>query len=219
MLTLYYSPASASLAVHIALRELDIAHTLALTSTGAEAHKEPGYLALNPVGRVPTLVLEDGTALTEVIAILNYLSSLSPKSGLIPAEPLARARCHELLSVIATGMQPVYRMIVRPDRVVPEAEDTAPIVAAGRARFLEMMGLVEGHFWRGPWAIGESYSAADIYLFVMFAWVGVLGVDLAQWPKLRGWARRMRQRPAVLEALLAEGLIDESGRPMPPSRV
>lgn len=220
MHTLYFSPGACSLAVHIALQELHIAHDLARVSTGDEEHKRPAFLDVNPLAQVPVVRTPDGERLTEVVSILLYLAEQTPEPALLPADPLARQRCVQLMSQIASGLHPAYTMIIRPDRITGDESAHAALRIAGRARFERLLGHIAAQIPAdGPWLFGEQYTVADAYLFVMFAWAQFAGIDVSRWPQLRSWAGRVRERPATARALRAEKLVDDAGRPTPPARV
>jgi glutathione S-transferase len=220
MHTLYFSPGACSLTVHIVLQELDIAHDLVRVSTGDEEHKRPRFLDINPLAQVPVVRTPDGERLTEVVSLLLYLAEQTDAPLLLPTDPLARQRCIQLMSQIATGLHPAYTMIIRPDRITDDEAAHAPLRIAGRARFARLLDhIAEQIPTDGPWLFGEQYTVADAYLFVMFGWAQYAGVDLSRWPRLRSWAARVRERPATLRALRAEELIDDAGRVTPPARV
>lgn len=218
MPTLYYSPGAVSLAPHILLHELDLEHRLVRVVTGDDEHRRPEYLRVNPLGRLPALVL-DGGVLTEVIAVLHYLAAQRPERGLVPSDALELARVNELLSLIASSLHPAYALAVRPDRVVADESTHAPLRRAGRDRFATLLAHIERRMPEGGWAVGERYTIADPYLLVMVLWARYIEVDLAELPRLGSFAARVLARPAVQKALRAEGLVDDAGRAHPPARV
>ncbi|MEM7153919.1 MAG: glutathione S-transferase N-terminal domain-containing protein [Myxococcota bacterium] len=213
MVTLYYSPGACSLVPHILLQERELPHQLVRVSTGDEEHKRPEYLAINPLGRVPALRTDDGDVLTEVIAISHYLGE-----GFVPTDALARARHDELLALFASSLHPAYIMALRPDRVVPDPGTHEAVRNAGRERFLGYLADIERRAPEDGWLLGERYTVADPYLFVIGAWGRYIGMSYEEFPRLRAIMRKVRQRPAVLRALHAEGLIGEDGRATPPAR-
>ena len=217
MYKLYYSPGACSLAPHIVLKELSLPHELIRVPTGEEAHHRPEYLRINPLAKLPALQLEDGEVLTEALAIMSYLAERT--GSLLPDGLLERARCAELVALIGTAMHPSYAMVIRPDRVVKDPAAHDGLRSAGRDRFRTLLQHVDERLFRGPWALGERYTIADPYLFVMYAWAGYVDINARENQKLAKWAREVRARPAVEEALRAESLIDEAGRPTPPRSV
>lgn len=218
MLTLYYAPGAISFAAHMVLEELGLEHETVRLETADDKHRTAPYLKINPLGSVPALVLSDGRALTETIAILQYLASLRPDAALEPSDPWLRARFHEWLSVIGTRLQPAYAFILRPDRIVADAAAHEPLRSAGRSRFIELLRHCEARVPNDGWLVGE-YSAADPYLAVMVMWARFIRVPFDGLPRLNAWFGRVAERPAFLRTLHAEGLIDASGKPTPPQRV
>jgi glutathione S-transferase len=218
MLSLYYAPGAISFAPHMVLYELGIEHTAERLVTADDAHRTPAFMKINPLGRLPALVLDDGRVLTETAAILQYLAAVQPEPSLVPSDPWLRARCGEWLSLIGTSLQPTYAFILRPDRVVADATTHAPLQAAARARFMELLQHCEARVPNDGFLIGD-YSVADPYLLVMVLWARFIGVPFDGLPRLNAWFGRVAQRPAFLRTLRAEGLVDAAGKPTPPARV
>src|SRR5260370_31303796 len=148
MLTLYYSPGSSSMATHIALHEIGVSFELKLTALHEQAHRKPGYLAVNPEGKVPTLLI-DGRALTEVAATLWYLARRYPEAGLLPQQGdiESEARVISWMSFIASTIHPARRV--------------------GEARWREGFALAEGRLGPHHWAVAR-HSIADIHLFPLY---------------------------------------------------
>lgn len=218
MLTLYYAPGAISFAPHMVLEELGLPHEAERLVTADDEHKTPAFLKLNPLGKVPVLVLSDGRALTETAAVLQYLAALRPEAQLVPSDPWLRARLQEWLGLIGASMQPTYLFVTRPDRFIPDPATHAPLRSAARARFMELLGHCEARVPSDGWLLGE-YSVADPYLAVMVLWARFIREPLDAFPRLNAWFGRFAARPAFLRTLRAEGLIDASGKPTPPTRV
>lgn len=198
---LYYSPGACSLSPHIVLRELgrdfDIERvdgTTKVTETGADLR------AINPKGYVPALRLADGEVLTEGAAIVQYLADsngayqLAPKPG-----TLARARLQEHLNYIASELHQAFAPIFH--GATGEARDKAAAKVGHRLDHLEKQ-FSDGR----NYLLGDSFSVADAYLFVVATWTGPTGIGLDRWPGLAAFVERMRQRPSVVAAMAAEGL-------------
>lgn len=198
---LYYSPGACSLASHIALREAGAEFALEradirakTTETGAD------FTAISPRGAVPVLVLADGTVLTEGVAIMQFVAdSLTP--GALPAAgTLARARLQEALNFISTEVHKSYSPFFR--GLEGAAREAQVAVLDARLALIEAM-LADDR----PWLTGDSYTPADAYLFTVTNWSGMIGHDLAAFPQLGALRARVAERPAVLAAMQAEGLI------------
>jgi glutathione S-transferase len=187
MLTLHFSPGSSSMAAHIALYEVGVPFDAKPLSFAAKEQRDPAYLALNPEGKVPTLVI-DGTPLTEVAAILFYLAKRYPEAGLLPKDDLAaEAQAISWMSFIAATIHPARRQ---------GAEHANTVFAIADAR----LGA-------GDWALG-SYSIVDIHLFRLY-WRFANSVKPAPgtFPNLERHYDRMMARPAVKRTCEIEAAI------------
>ncbi|HET7842865.1 MAG TPA: glutathione transferase GstA [Xanthomonadales bacterium] len=196
---LYYSPGVCSQAPHILLRETGLPHTLVRVDTKAGRTDDGAdYLAMNPNGYVPALEIEPGVVLTEGPAIMQYIADRAPASNLVPPNgTLARYRQQSWLNFVTSelhkGFSPLF------DPATPEEYRRIAIAKLGK-RF----DVVEQQLAKSPYLDGETFSAADAYLFVVSGWSGYVGIDLAQWPHLAAWRRRVGQRPSVKAAMAAE---------------
>ena len=197
---LYYAPGACSLAPHIAAREAGLPLDLVKVDLRAKT-TEAGddYRAINPKGAVPALQLDDGDVLTEAAVVLQYLAAEAPESGLVPYDARARWHLLELLNFIATEVHKGFGPLWNPT-VTPEARQAA-IDNLGRK-----FDLLEARLQERPYLTGEGFTIADAYLYAVFNWTGPLKVDVARWPGLQAFQRRVSERPAVREALREEGL-------------
>lgn len=200
---LYYSRGACSLATHILLHELGLAFELERVDTKTH-HTETGgdFFEINPKGYVPVLRLDDGEELTEGAAILQYLADVHGNGAFAPpCGTLERARLQEHLNYLASevhkGFAPLFHPHGGPDEKKLAFADLS-------AKF----DLLERHLSVGrSYLMGDRYSCADPYLFVILTWPGYLGLDIAKWPNLAAYAARIRTRPAVQAAMKAEGLL------------
>lgn len=209
MLTLYYCPATISLSVHILLHELGLPHQLELVNVREGEQFRPGYEAVHPFRRVPVLELDDGTRLTQVGAILTYLCESTAAEGapspLLAQGTLARARCQEWLSVLASHAHVAFRRLFRPHQIVPRDDVRDDLIASGRKDFAAALDWAQQHA-RGPYLLGEQYSIVDPYLFVMLRWAQYIEIPGQHWGELSEWQHRVGARPAVQRALHIEEL-------------
>jgi glutathione S-transferase len=188
MLTLYYSPGSSSMATHIALNEVGAPFELKLTALHKQENRAPEYLAVNPEGKVPTLVI-DSRKLTEVAATLWYLARRYPEAGLLPqyGDIEAEARVISWMSFIAATIHPARR--------------------AGDERWREVFHLAEQLLGPSEWAV-ERYSIADIHLFRLYwRFVTTLQPAPGSYPNLSAHYDRMVARPAVRRTIEAEAAV------------
>lgn len=186
MLTLYFAPGSSSMAPHIALHEIGAPFEAKPMSFARNETREPEFLAVNPEGKVPTLLI-DGRALTEVAGILYYLARRFPEARLLPAgDPEAEAHAVSWMSFIASTIHPARR--------------------AGIEAAMKVYAQADARLGRG-WAVGD-YSIADIHLFRLFwRFAASLKPPPGAFPNLEAHHARMMARPAVIRTIAAESAI------------
>lgn len=206
MYTLYYAPGTASLVVHWLLIEIGARHELRKLDLAAREHKRPEYLALNPAGRVPTLLIH-GEPMTESAAMVMHLADAHPNFGLAPTPgTVERARYYQWVIFLANTLQPAFRDWYYPEEAAgPEHAD------AVRTRAAETIDAawdqVEAHLAkRGPYLLGPSVSAADFLLTMLMRWSRNLPRQATEWPQLGALAQRMKARPGFRLLYEREGL-------------
>ena len=186
MLTLYFAPGSSSMAVHIALHEIGVAFEGKPMSFKKDDMRSPEYLALNPEGKVPTLII-DGRPLTEVAAILFYLARRYPDAGLLPRDDSeAEAQALSWMSFAASTLHPARRH--------------------GLDHAREVWGIADRRLGNG-WALGR-YSIADVHLFRLY-WrlANSLKPAPETFPNLTAHCARTMARPAVQRTIEIETAI------------
>lgn len=199
MLILYYSPGACSMAPHIALEESGLPFEARRVSIADGEHRSPQYAAINPLRRVPALVV-DGDAVTEAPALLAFIASLRPERALMPAPgSLEFARCLEMTAFLSSSLHIAYGQYWRPERFLPEdCRDKDAFVAAGLANIRGLSAEVETRWLRGPWALGDRFSIADAHLFPFYRAGARAGLPMADdFPRWTDWLGRMLDRPAV----------------------
>lgn len=201
MLTLYYSPGACAMASHIALEEVHAEYELVRIDLKKGEQKTPEYLAVNPAGVTPALVTPEGV-LTENAAILPYVATLYPDAGLAPTEPFDLARMNAFDAFLGSSLHPAIARVIFPkDKLEGDARRKATELALSR------YDLVERHLLKGPWALGEAWTAADGYLSVFTRWLRQAGMlDKERFPKLNAHLNLVQSRPAVQKVLHMEGL-------------
>ena len=198
---LFYKPGACSLASHITLRESGKDFTL----DGVDLMKKrlengDDFFAVNPKGQVPALLLDDGTLLTEGVAIMQYLADTVPDRQLLaPTSSLSRYKTIEWLTYIATELHKGFTPLFRPD--TPEA--FKPTV---RALLEKKMQYVNDSLKDNQWICGPRFSIADAYLFTVLRWAYAVKLNMAGLSNIDAYMARMAERPAVAAALKAEGL-------------
>jgi len=202
--TLYLAPGTCAQAVHIALLDADAPHRLHLVDFAKSEQRSPAYLAINPRGRVPALVTEQGT-LTEVPALLLFIAQSFPAAKLAPlGDPFHLARLQSFNSYLCSTVHVAHAHKGRGGRWVDD--DDAAIAAMQRkvpANMSECFDRIETDWLRGPWVFGEDYSIADPYLFTIAEWLESDGVDVSRYPKVLAHRARMQARESVQRAKAA----------------
>ena len=206
--TLYYAPGAASFLVHWLLIELDVPHALQLVDTAAKAQKSPEYLALNPNGVVPTLVL-DGKPQYEAAALAMLLAERYPGAGLAPAfDDPRRADYLQWMFNLANMVQPLFRQWWYPGEPAGDAHADA-IRAHVAPRIEAEWQRIDAHLAaRGPCLLGADLSAADFYLTMLMRWSRNMPKPATEWPQLAALARRMKARPSFQALYAREGLTE-----------
>ena len=200
---LYYSPGVCSQSVHIALNEAGIDHVIEkvdlaskTTETGAD------YTRINPLGYVPALELDDGDVLLEAPAILQFLADLKPGSGMAPANGTReRVRLQAELNYTASELHKSFGPFFAPVKPEGTLKDQALAKLGKRFDALEAR-LEDGR----PYVMGETFTVADAYTFVVASWAGIIDFDLSAYPHVRDYVARVGGRPKVREVLEREGL-------------
>lgn len=185
-----------SIAVAIALEEAGLAYTPELVDFANAAQTKPDYLAINPKGRVPSLITEHGT-LTETGAILEYIAALAPKAGLAPDDGFAAARMREVMYYIASTLHVNHAHKLRGHRWATQEASFADMRAKVPQTMYDACAYIEQTALHGPYLLGETLSLADIYLFVVTTWLAGDGVDVAAFPKLSRFMELMETRASV----------------------
>ena len=206
--TLYYAPGAASFLVHWLLIELDAPHRLQLVDTAAKAQKSPEYLALNPNGVVPTLVI-DGKPQYEAAALAMLLAERYPDARLAPAfDDAKRADYLQWMFNLANMVQPLFRQWWYPGE--PAGEANADVSRAHCAPRIEAeWQRIDDHLaTHGPYLLGEGPSAADFYLVMLMRWSRNMPKQAIEWPHLAALAQQLKARPSFKTLYAREGLTE-----------
>ncbi|WP_426136026.1 glutathione transferase GstA [Pseudomonas sp. PWP3-1b2] len=196
---LYFSPHACSLAPHIVLRELGVPFELVQVDNQAKTTADgQDFLQINPKGYVAALQLDNGQVLTEASAILQYLADLKPQAGLAPVNgSWERVRLQEWLNFIASEIHGGLAVFFN-DAI--QGDVRAMFLATLFKRFAILVRTLE----KQDYLLGEQYSVADAYLFVVLRWAAFHAIDLGEWPALAAFQQRVGERSAVAAALAAE---------------
>lgn len=208
MYRLYFSPGAASLVVHWLLIELGVPHELQKVDLAAKEQKRPEYLALNPGGVVPTLLI-DGQPYAEAAALLLHLADRHPEAGFAPAPGTAeRGSYYQWMLFLANTLQPPFRAWWYPHEPAGEAHAEAAKEKA-REKIEAIWDRIDAHLAKsGPYLLGEKLSAADFMLTMLMRWSRNMPKPATEWPQLAALAACMKARPSFDELYAREGLTE-----------
>jgi glutathione S-transferase len=211
-LTLYFAPDSCARVPLIALEEIGRPYSLEVVAFMKGQHKSPEYLALNPKGKVPLLVV-DGVPLTENVAILTWLAERFPEAGLLPdpEDGFARAGLISDLAYCASGLHPIVTRLRIPQFFCDTPDGSRRVFDMAEVAMRPNFELIDRRLADNRWWYGDRWSIVDAY--INWVWFRVTGTqfDGSAYPNLGRHDADMKQRPAVTRALaisteVAEGL-------------
>jgi len=200
MLTLYYSRKSCAYAPHILLFDASANFEARHIDFATAEQTSPDFLAINPKARVPALVTPDGI-LTENPAILLYIAQTHPESALAPTTPIELAEAQAFNMFLASTVHVAHAHKHRGSRWADDAAAHAAMTAKVASNMAMYAAMIEAHYFKGPYVLGDSYSICDPYLALITRWLGDDGVSLDDFPKLPAHDALMRSRPSVQKVL------------------
>lgn len=199
---LYYSPGACSLSPHIVSCELGF--DLQMIKVDLATHTiEDGrdYHSVNPKGYVPALELDNGEILTEGVAIIQYLADQKPEKNLVPKwGTFERYRLQEWLTFISSELHKNFSPLWNKNLAEEVRKST---IEKLNKRFEYLEEKLSGQ----QFLMGGAFSVADAYCFTILRWSNVLNVDISAYANVMAYVERIAARPAVQEAMRAEGLL------------
>lgn len=202
MLKLYYAPGACSTASHIGLEESGAKFEGQALSFAKSEQKAPEYLEINPRGRVPALVTDEGT-IVENTAILDYVAAVHAPQ-LMPTEPVQRARAISLMAWFSNNVHPAFTHISRPERFATDPAVFDHLKATGRENFHTALKEIDGILAGKQWILGDAFSVVDGYALVFYGWGKRIGLPVEELKNYTAWKDRMLARPAVRRVLERE---------------
>jgi glutathione S-transferase len=198
---LYFMPAACSLAPHIALREAGLSFDLERVDQNKKTRSGEDYLSINPKGSVPAFRLDDGQVLTEAAVIQQYIADRVPAKKLAPAAGTPeRYRLQEWLNYIASEVHKGIGQLFNPAMPNEYKDAVKKALASRQLPYLEK-ALADRDYLMG------DFTVADGYLFTVLNWTNLHKIDLSAFPNISAFMKRVAARPAVQEAMKAEGLL------------
>ncbi len=199
----YMAPGSCSTGIHILLEEIGLIFEAYIVNLPKGEHLEPQYLAINPNGTIPTLVRDDGSALTDFVSIATWLAEAYPRRKLLPADPEAASKAFETLEYCTRHIHGEgFRRVFTPERYVSKRRAAEAIKKEGREIVVEAFAQLNHRIPPSSYVAGE-FSIADPALFYVEFWADKTGVQLP--PNCLAHYQLMRTRPAVRQVLAEEG--------------
>lgn len=199
---LYYSPGACSQAPHILLHEIGLSHDAVRVDLRSKTLEDgASYLQVNPKGSVPALELDNGEILTENAVILQYLGDRAASDVLPEPGNFRRYRVLEMVNFITTELHKSFSPLFNRNA----GEEVKHFF---REQLRHKLDYADGKIGQGPFALGDTLTIADPYLFVMTRWADAM-IGLDNWPNLSAFRERMLERPSVRHVLRFEGLLKE----------
>ncbi len=205
MLNLFVgSSGTCSLAPHIALEEAGAVYEVTRLNMGQGEHKTAEYLKVNPKARVPALVTDKGI-ITENPAILAFIAQTHPKARLAPNDPFLLAQVNSFNSYLCSTVHPNHAHGLRGARWSDDPAVVEALKLKVPRNMSENFALIETEYLKGPWVMGEQFTVADCYLYIISTWLEGDGVDTSHLPRVMDHRTRMAARPAVQRVLASYG--------------
>jgi glutathione S-transferase len=202
MLTLFYAPGACSMAPHIVMEESGEKYVPKKLDLAKGEQRAADYMKIHPLGRVPALLLDDGSPLTENTAILPYLGK---RFGLWPTDPVKEARALSAIGYFAATVHPANGHIGRTERYTDEKAAFPGIQAKAKQSYAEYMKQIDAMYAGREW-LSDAYSVLDAYAFIFYFWHQRRGEPAAELKHYTAAKDRMLKRPAVQRVLADEGL-------------
>ncbi|WP_363347495.1 glutathione S-transferase N-terminal domain-containing protein [Methylocystis echinoides] len=196
----YMTPGSCSTGVHILLEEIGVVFEAYVLNLPRGDHLKPDYLAINPHGTIPTLVRDDGVALTDFVSIATWLAETYPRRKLMPDDPALAEEARAMLEFCTRHIHGEgFRRVFTPERYGGDRETT---IAEGQAIATSAFDAVNSALAGRDYVAG-GFSIADAALFYVEFWAAKTGMTLP--PNCLAHYARMKSRPAVVQVLAEEG--------------
>jgi glutathione S-transferase len=211
MLKLYFAPGACSFVPHVALEAIKVATGAEFEPTLVKLHKgeqtTPEYLAMNPDGQVPVLLV-DGKPLTQIVAICDYLDRAFPQAELMPTNPWARAQALSTLAWMNNTVHPTFTHIFRPEKFAAGDDTMAELKRFNTAQFAQLLARIQVAIAHAhPYLFGGTLSFADIYTIVFWRWGGIAGIDPDTLPVYKTFVDKLAALPPVAAAIARERIL------------
>jgi glutathione S-transferase len=208
MMELYFAPGACSFVPHVGLEAIRAATGEGFEPRLVKLHrgenKTPEYLAINPNGQVPVLVV-DGRPLNQIIAICDYLDRRAPKAGLLPVDDWARAQAMSQLAWMNNTVHPTFTRVFRTYEFADGEAAQSEVKQKAAKRYRECLERIQGWAEKAaPFWLGARISFHDAYAFTLLRWGGIAGIDPKSLPAYHAYVERVMAAPPVAAALERE---------------
>jgi len=205
MLKFYYAPKTCALAAHLALEHIGAPYEAIQLDFSQQSQRSPEFLSINPKGRVPAIVTDEGI-LTETPALLLYLCQRHPEAELAPLDDIfATAQMQAFNNYLCSTVHVAHAHRVRGIRWSDDEDAIESMKKKVPQSMGDAMALIENGMLKGPWVMGEQYTVADMYLYTIANWLEGDGVDISKLPRVIAHREKMASDPLIkkLTALYA----------------
>ena len=202
---LYYAPGACSLASHIALEDTGLAYETVKINTAEGEQRSPAYLAINPRGRVPTVIV-DGHVLTENVGIMTYFAGAYPKANIWPKDTWHQAVAVSTMAWLSSTVHTTWAHFFRAVRYADDTPSQESIKAKARTMYWDQLKEIDGLLAGRKWSVGPSYSVVDGYLLVFYRWGNRAQMDTKSLPNYTKLIERVTDRPSVKKVMADEGI-------------
>ena len=214
---LYFAPGACSFVPHVGLELVKAATGRDFEPKLVKLHKgehlTPEYLAMNPDGQVPVVVV-DGKPLTQIAAICDWMDRAAPEANLLPRDAWARAEAMSRLAWMNNTVHPTFTHVFMPQKFAKSEDSRADIKTTATARYRDLLARIQG--WiagSAAFMYGETPTFHDAYAFTLLRWGGYAGIDPAGFPALHAYVLRVMQAPAVAAAIARERVALDTYKP------
>ena len=210
-LTLYFSPGACSFVPHVLLQASGTAFEPTMVKLHKGEQNEAAYRALNPRGQVPVLV-DNGTVITQILAICLHLDARFPECHFLPTEPLARAKAIETLAWMNNTVHPTFTHYFMPHKFTDQADAQAVIKAYAAEQYRKLVGDIQGLLQASQqagqaWMSGTHLGPVDAYALTLTRWGSMAGVNPADFPDLWAHVQRVAEQAPVKAVMERERLV------------